>query len=298
MANTSNENLIVAYFPNHADAENAIEDLQDAGFRSDQIGSSYEDYEMDAEGTDDSRHTDHRSFWQKVRDFFSGESEDNREQRTGEESSWYDRGYTVPEQYRDRLSAGGGLISVRTDSRITEAEEILTSNNGQIDREFATEWRQQPTGTQAQGTGMESSMQTEGAGTQKESRRIQLLSEVLRVQKERVRREEVKLRKEVRTETQNVQVPVTREEIVIERTPVTGERPATGSIGTDKEVRVPLSEERVRVEKVPVVREEVRVGKKPVSETQNVSDQVRREELEVEGADETTREKTDKRKTA
>jgi uncharacterized protein (TIGR02271 family) len=54
----------------------------------------------------------------------------------------------------------------------------------------------------------------------------------------------------------------------------------------------------VQVDKVPVVREEVRVGKRPVSETQNVSEQVRREELDVDGADEKVRESVKGRKTA
>jgi uncharacterized protein (TIGR02271 family) len=96
-----------------------------------------------------------------------------------------------------------------------------------------------------------------------------------------VQRGEVRLRKEVVTENQNVQVPVTREELVIERTPVEG-RQATGQIGTEKEIRVPLSEERASVEKVPMVREEVRVGKRAVEDTRNITDQTRREELRVE----------------
>jgi uncharacterized protein (TIGR02271 family) len=68
-----------------------------------------------------------------------------------------------------------------------------------------------------------------------------------------------------------------------------------GQIGSDQDVRVPLSEEKVRVEKVPVVTEEVNVGRRTVSNTQNVSDQVRREELDVEGADENIRGNVDRR---
>lgn len=37
----------------------------------------------------------------------------------------------------------------------------------------------------------------------------------------------------------------------------------------------------------------MKVGKRTVSNTQNVSDQVRREELEVEGADENLRDESD-----
>jgi uncharacterized protein (TIGR02271 family) len=74
------------------------------------------------------------------------------------------------------------------------------------------------------------------------------------------KRGEVRLRKDVVTESQTVEVPVTREELVIERVPASGQENVTGEIGTDQEIRVPLSEERVRVEKQPVVKEEVRVG--------------------------------------
>ena len=45
---------------------------------------------------------------------------------------------------------------------------------------------------------------------------------------------------------------------------------------------MPLSEARVRVEKQPVVTEEVRVGKRQVQGSKQVSDQVRHEELRVD----------------
>jgi uncharacterized protein (TIGR02271 family) len=108
-------------------------------------------------------------------------------------------------------------------------------------------------------------------------------AEILRVHKERVSRGEVRLRKEVVTETQNIEVPVTREELVVDRTPMHGKEPAGEKIGSgEREFRVPLSEERVRVEKTPVVNEEVRVGKREVQGTKRVSDQVRHEELRTE----------------
>ena len=90
------------------------------------------------------------------------------------------------------------------------------------------------------------------------------------------------MRKEVVTEKQTIEVPVTREELVVERMPVTGERRAQGEIGSEPEIRVPVSEERARVEKQPIVSEEVRVGKRKVQDTQRVSDDVRHEELRVE----------------
>jgi uncharacterized protein (TIGR02271 family) len=70
---------------------------------------------------------------------------------------------------------------------------------------------------------------------------------------------------------------------VVERVRVSGQEAAkAGEIGSDKEIRVPLSEERARVEKQPIVSEEVRVGKRAVQKTERVSEDVRHEELRVD----------------
>lgn len=110
---------------------------------------------------------------------------------------------------------------------------------------------------------------------------IQLLGEVLRVHKDRINRGEVRIRKEVVTETQTIQVPVSREELVIERRPGNENTPAMGQIG-ESEIRIPLSEEMANIDKSTVVREEVSVGKRPVEEVRDLTGQVRREELVVE----------------
>jgi uncharacterized protein (TIGR02271 family) len=106
---------------------------------------------------------------------------------------------------------------------------------------------------------------------------------VLRTFRERVQRGEVRLRKEVVTEKKTVEVPVTREELVVERVPVSGQEAAeTGEIGSDQEIRVPLSEEHARVDKQRVISDEVRVGKRAVQKTERVSEDVRHEKLRVD----------------
>ena len=262
---------IAAIFRNESDAESAIRELKDAGFRSDQIGSSITDYDEDR--------SDHRGFWSKMGDFFSGDT-GYEDRNTGSadgsrlEGPAIGRTLTIPESYRDRIDAGSAFVSVYGE-RASEGEQILTRNHGEIVRDF----------DKFQAADINYDNQERYASGDREfsdqGDHIQLISEVLRVRKDRVQRGEVRLRKEVVTENQNVQVPVTREELVIERTPVEG-RHATGQIGTEKEIRVPLSEERASVEKVPMVREEVRVGKRAVEETRNITDQTRREELRVE----------------
>jgi len=109
---------------------------------------------------------------------------------------------------------------------------------------------------------------------------IQLLAEELRVRKERVQAGEVTVRKEVISEQQTVNVPVTHEEVVVERHAVN--RPAGSADFREEEVRVPVSEERVHAEKDVVTREEVSVGTRAVQETEHLSGTVRHEELRIE----------------
>ena len=122
---------------------------------------------------------------------------------------------------------------------------------------------------------------TEPARRPEAGERVQLREEELRARKEPVQTGEVGIRKEVVEEQRTVDVPVTREEAVVERHPVEP-RPADRPIGEEETIRFPLRGERVEVEKQPVVTEEVEVGKRQVQETERVSDTVRREEARVE----------------
>lgn len=118
-----------------------------------------------------------------------------------------------------------------------------------------------------------------------ESRAVPIREEQLQANKERVQTGEVRIGKEIVTEEKTINVPVQREEVVIERRNF-APQDADAEIGADSEtIRVPVSEEQVNVEKRPVVTGEVRVGKQTFQENQQVSDTIRREEprLEREG---------------
>ena len=104
--------------------------------------------------------------------------------------------------------------------------------------------------------------------------RIQLHEEELQAHKQRVETGAVRVRKEVVTEHRTIEVPVQREEMVIERRAPTGE--------PIEEIRIPVSEEQVTVEKRPVVKEEVTVGKRVVESTERVGGEVRKEVVRVE----------------
>ncbi|WP_287129443.1 YsnF/AvaK domain-containing protein [Candidatus Cyanaurora vandensis] len=112
--------------------------------------------------------------------------------------------------------------------------------------------------------------------------RIQLRQEELNVRLERVESGEVRIRKEVITENKTIEVPVTHEELVIERHPVNRVESTTADFNNAEEIRIPLSEDQIRVEKRAVVTEEVMVGKREVQEQETVQDTVRREEIRIE----------------
>jgi uncharacterized protein (TIGR02271 family) len=85
---------------------------------------------------------------------------------------------------------------------------------------------------------------------------------------------EATITKEPLTETKSVDVPVTHEEMTVERRPA-GESVSTSGqkpVESRTEVKVPLKSE-VQVTKQPYVKEEVSVKKKPVTETRTVTDQ-------------------------
>ena len=112
--------------------------------------------------------------------------------------------------------------------------------------------------------------------------------ERLRVDTERVESGRARLRKYVVTEQQNVTVPVTREEVRLEREPITDanrDDAMDGADITEAEHEVVLHEERpvVTTEAVPV--ERVRVATETVTEDQEVTGEVRKEQIVTEGVD-------------
>jgi uncharacterized protein (TIGR02271 family) len=121
--------------------------------------------------------------------------------------------------------------------------------------------------------------------------RVRRSEEELRVDTTRREAGALRVRKRVRTELESVEVPVRREEVYVERVPVSREASAEIKIGEDEigedEIVVPVIEEEVVVEKRPVVKEEVRIRKDVVEDTEVVEEDVRREEIDVD--DQTTR---------
>ncbi|HJS82818.1 MAG TPA: YsnF/AvaK domain-containing protein [Nitrososphaera sp.] len=113
--------------------------------------------------------------------------------------------------------------------------------------------------------------------------RIPVIEERLNVTKT-VSTDEATIRKTPMTETKTVEVPVTHEELRVERRPASGQTRADRPVGTETEIKVPVSSEEVQVTKEPYVKEEISVEKVPVTETKTVSDTVTSERVDVSGA--------------
>ena len=121
--------------------------------------------------------------------------------------------------------------------------------------------------------------------------------EQLRVGTEHVQTGRARLRKYVVTEQQSVQVPVSREEIRVEREPITDANRGDALTGADiseEEHEVVLHAERpvVDTEAVPV--ERVRLSTETVTDQETVTGQVRKESIEVDD-DTTTASDADRR---
>ena len=122
-------------------------------------------------------------------------------------------------------------------------------------------------------------------GNADQEERLRLHEERLNVDKERVQAGEVNVGKHVIEDEQTVEVPVSREEVYIERRAVNDET-AAGEVFDDGEnIHIPVMEERLEVTKRPVVSEEIIVGKREVHDTETVSETVRREEAEIDRTD-------------
>jgi len=221
-------------------------------------------------------------------------------------------GMGIPEEeatyYQGEFEAGRILVTVRADGRAAEAQEILRRFGAyDVDTRGGTGG----TGTRmGMGTGMAAAGVNAGTdhshththptgethahphahtgehshshgATANTGNKVELREEQLVANKQTVEAGEVAIKKEVVAEQRTVEVPVTREEVVIERTAVN--RPADAPIDqAQATMRIPVREEQVTFDKQAVVREEISVSKQPVTETRQFTDTVRREEARIE----------------
>lgn len=237
---TTNSSTVMSVFQDEAQAQQAMNDLQSAGFRADQIRYSV------------------------------------RKSGTGIVQALENLG--LPEQeaafYNSEFQSGHTVVMVNASDRQQDAYDILRRNNGY---DFNSNGSRMGDYASSTATG---TPQTSTEGEQ----RMKLREEQLNVQKQPVETGEARLRKDVVSEQQSVDVPVTHEEVYIERRPGSGQT-SDAPIGAEGETyRVPVREEQVTTSKQTVESGEVAIGKRQFKDTQHVSDTVQREEAHVEGS--------------
>jgi len=127
---------------------------------------------------------------------------------------------------------------------------------------------------------------TGGAHYNEGETRLRLHEEQLAVGKKEVGAGEVDIHKRVHSERVQQTVPVTREEVTVERRPLHGLADPNARIADKDEVlRVPLHREELVTEKRVVPTEEVIVRKRDVTEHQSVEATLRSEHVETRQTD-------------
>ena len=112
--------------------------------------------------------------------------------------------------------------------------------------------------------------------------------ERLNVGTEKVEAGRARLRKHVVTENVTTTVPVSREEIVLEREPITDANRGDALAGpelSEEEHEVILHAERPVVSKETVPVERVRLGKETITDEKTVTEEVRKEQIVTDGDD-------------
>lgn len=278
------QQLVVAVFRNRAQAEQAINELLQANFDDDQI--RFAGHEATAGG-----------MLEKIKSLFTGQVP-----MTGGSNLYNDLvDMGVPSRdaqyYQGEYDAGHSIVGALAGTRAQEASMILIRNGGYGADQAAAQaasagtagaWETGTQQTTAGTAGPSGEARVAGAAgaagmrqTSEEEQRLKLREEELQARKQTVEKGEVRVRKEVVTEQKSIDVPVTREEVYVERRPGSGQ-PSDVPISEGETYRIPVREEEVIVEKHPVEREEVILGKQPVEETRRVSETVQREEAHVE----------------
>jgi uncharacterized protein (TIGR02271 family) len=109
--------------------------------------------------------------------------------------------------------------------------------------------------------------------------------EELQVGTRRVPRGQAGVRKQVVTEQEHRTVPVEREELRVQREPIpAGEGNSDAEVAADERT-VELREEQPVVDKRVVPKERIRVGKEVVRDQEQLSEPVRKEQIEVDQPD-------------
>ncbi|WP_100401050.1 YsnF/AvaK domain-containing protein [Bacillus sp. FJAT-44742] len=110
---------------------------------------------------------------------------------------------------------------------------------------------------------------------------IELREEEIDVHKHRAETGDVTLHKDIIEEEKEINVPLSHDQVVIERKAVNHE-PSEEPIGKEETIRIPVTAEKLDVDKHTVVTGEVSAHKQAVEETEQIKDVLHKEVADVE----------------
>lgn len=110
--------------------------------------------------------------------------------------------------------------------------------------------------------------------------KLRLRKEELDIKKNKIQKGEVEFGKEIIEERKELDVPITREEVVIERRALDNTS-SDSPICNEETIRIPVSEEKIDVEKRTVITGEVSAHKRSIEETEHINETLKREEARV-----------------
>lgn len=259
-----------------------VEELLKQGYTKRQIkvisnknlGHEFRNVET-VEAHDGGKHSDDdRSMWQKIKDTFTFDEYDDNYWDNNDLDSTESN---LLKEYKTNLDndeivvlvegQAGGTGSFKGNRNVNTRESILDGSKTR-DTKLSTDSNRNLT---------------------EDERVIKLKKEELDINKDRVKTGEVDIKKVVKEETKTIEVPVEKEELVIERRPGSGSvAPGdtiekSGVFEKDDEIHIPLTEERVEVNKRTVSDGEVVVKKEKHTENKTIKENVKSEDIKVEG---------------
>lgn len=282
--------MVIGSYKNPEDVRAALQRLRREGYDREDItlytdpsnldrieDTEYiETWTEEANRADDEHRTD-RSFWERVKDMVSYDDPDD--ERVDDEEAEF----IAP--YREDIQNGYTVIAV--DNYIGDSGKEIETQQMDVD-EDSDAAATVPRDRQEPADRMDSSDTVEEDN-------IQLKEEEVNIEKEEVQTGEVEVRKETVEDVETIEVPVKREQIVVERKSVedTTKDPDDTRDDEDSEsITIPVKEEKIIVEKEPVVKEEVKIKKERKKDTEHITEDVKREELDIDATGRTGRKNT------
>lgn len=185
-----------------------------------------------------------------------------------------------------KVTVNFSKAKVQEAPRIDNDGELSSRDEESLYRHYGIDRGEPPVGNRAGPNAERTQSDTTRAGGTDDA--MTRSEEQLHVGTEQREAGRARLRKYVVTEDEQVNVPVSHEEVRVEREPVTEENRAEALEGepiTEDEHEVTLHEERPTVSKETHPVERVRMEKDTVREEETVRDEVRKERIDAEGAE-------------